>query len=235
MGWIALAAMAPAIVWLWYFHRFDKRPEPIGLVAIVFVAGGLAVFPAILIERRLMPFFPPLDPDQDFSKLLLSATVIAGGVEELIKFLVVLAVFLFHHDFDEPVDGLVYAVTVAMGFTAAENYVAYLTRFEAYRMLSPPGHAMFSVFWGYELGRRLHRPALAGWLAVGVGLVLSILAHGLWDAIAFRRLGPHPPFWFPYVVFGLAVFLFWRLESRLRLLSASSPLDGRPASSPQSP
>jgi protease PrsW len=121
MTTVLLAALAPACIWLWYFYRRDKRPEPIGLVGLGFFLGVGIVYPTCAVQRVLLPHLPNLSPEQDFDLLFLSTTLLAGLVEEMAKFSVVLLVFAWRREFDEPVDGLIYATAVAMGFSAGED------------------------------------------------------------------------------------------------------------------
>jgi RsiW-degrading membrane proteinase PrsW (M82 family) len=207
-----LLVMAPAFLWLWYFYRQDKRPEPVILVAVVFVAGGLSVIPVYHAERWLLPLLPKITPEQDLLRLFVSCTVVIGVVEELAKFSIVLLLSFWHHEFDEPVDGLVYAVAAAMGFTAGEDLLKYFQSTEL-RMFSPPAHALFAVFWGYALGQKLRRPS---WIPVLLGLLLSIVAHGLWDTFAFLRLRGQDSVSASLLLAALAGGLFWCLESRIR-------------------
>ena len=58
--------------------------------------------------------------------------------------------------FDEPMDGLVYAVTAALGFALVEN-MTYTLGFGAqaaawHALLATLGHALFSAPQGYALG-----------------------------------------------------------------------------------
>ena len=107
--------------------------------------------------------------------------VVAPVVEECGKFLVVYWFVFRRPVFDEPIDGIVYAVTAALGFAALEN-VVYL--FAAYSetlalplelsvlraVLSVPGHALMSSMWGYSLGQSLVTPH---------PLVRRLIWHGL--------------------------------------------------------
>lgn len=216
MTTVFLAALAPATIWLWYFYRKDKRPEPLGLVGLAFLAGLLVVYPVCWIQLRLMPHFPPLSPDTDFDLLLLTTTVIAGFVEESAKFIIVLGLFFWRHEFDEPVDGLIYAMAVAMGFTAGEDLLRHSTGagVEFARVFNVPGHAMFSAIWGFGLGLRI---TTGRWEPVITRFGLAVFIHGLWDAFAFYR-DLEGNWWVAVLVFLLAFGLFWALEVKLRWL-----------------
>ena len=191
-----------------------KRPEPIGLVGLAFFAGLFIVYPTYLLQRRVLPHLPTLSPDQDFDLLLLSTTIVAGLVEEMAKFGVVLLLFFWRKEMDEPVDGLIYAMTVAMGFTAGEDFIRHIHGVEWARLLNPPGHAMFSALWGYGLGLYLVNER---WQPLLARLVLAVLVHGFWDALSiYRELEGR--WWVSLVVFGLAFGLFWAMECKLRHL-----------------
>lgn len=211
--------MAPASAWMWYFCRKDKRREPWTTLGSAFVSGALIAFPVAYLQLQILPYYPRLSPDQGFLALFYTTTCVAGVIEECAKFAVVLGFFLWHHDFDEPVDGLVYAIACAMGFTAAEDFIKYQVGIDPSRFLNPPGHAMFAVFWGYELGQTLVKP---GWGKVVVGLGIAILVHGLWDTFAIYRLGSAGAAWVPYAIFPMAMSLFCILELRLQHAQATS-------------
>ena len=218
MSLFLLLFMAPAFLWLWYFYRQDRRREPLILVAVVFTAGGLSVIPVFYLERWLLPLLPEISLEQDLWQLFVTFIVGIGFVEESAKFGIVLLLSCWHHEFDEPVDGLIYAVAAAMGFTAAEDLLKYFQTTEL-RTFSPPAHALFAVFWGYALGKRLINP---GWVPVILGLLLSILAHGLWDTFAVLRLQGAYSITATVLLALLAGGLFWRLESHIRSVQNST-------------
>ena len=80
-----------------------------------------------------------------------------GITEELLKFLVVILIIYPNKNFDEPFDGIVYAVFVGMGFATAENLTFVLqgnASLAILRMFSAvPAHFVFAVIMGYYLGK----------------------------------------------------------------------------------
>ncbi len=92
-------------------------------------------------------------------------------VEELLKFSMV-ALFVYRDkEFNEPMDGIVYATATALGFATLENivYVFDLQTISSLfitgsirAILSVPGHALFAVFWGYGLGIAKFMPPANG-------------------------------------------------------------------------
>lgn len=111
----------PAMVWLWFFHKEDRHPEPKAIVALAFVAGMAAVAPALLLERAILPF-----TEQDTTAVTefspTAATLLAWAIiEEALKWFLVWAFVLWRKAVDEPLDIPLYLITSALGFAAAEN------------------------------------------------------------------------------------------------------------------
>jgi RsiW-degrading membrane proteinase PrsW (M82 family) len=177
---------APGLYWLWYFYKRDKwEPEPKKLVVKCYFIGIVVALAVMLLQ---LPFN---------YHYFLGAVIIAPILEELAKFLGVRISIYGNREFDEPMDGIVYTAAVALGFASIEN-AFYLLRINntarelfptvllARSLLSVPGHALFSSFWGYALGliktnrapRSLIIPGLAG----------SMIAHGLFNYLCFLRI-----------------------------------------------
>jgi RsiW-degrading membrane proteinase PrsW (M82 family) len=186
VGYVLILAFAPAVFWLWYFYLKDRyAPEPRSWILRVFVLGMLSTVPIAFIEA----LFGAALPSEFFT-----AVVVAPIVEECGKFLVVFWFVYRRPVFDEPIDGIVYAVTAALGFAALENFV-YL--FAAYSetlalplelsllraVLSVPGHALMSSMWGYSLGQTLVTPHPLARRLILNGLLLSIFLHSAFNLL----------------------------------------------------
>ncbi|NLX49706.1 MAG: PrsW family intramembrane metalloprotease [Methanospirillum sp.] len=189
--WVPVLGLAPAVFWLWYFYVKDRyAPEPRSWILRIFVLGMVSTVPIAIVESIVALALP--------SDLLL-AVVVAPIVEEIGKFLVVYRYVFRHPVFDEPIDGIVYAVSAALGFAALEN-VLYL--FAAYSetltlplelsllrgVLSVPGHALMSAMWGYALGQALVTPHPTARRLVYEGLLLAILLHAAFNLLASADL-----------------------------------------------
>jgi len=104
--------MIPALVWLWFWLREDRlHPEPRILILTAFLAGMLAVPLVIPFEKTVSDYFG--------SGTLVF--IVWAIVEELAKFIVAWATVLRRKEVDEPIDVLIYMITVALGFSAIEN------------------------------------------------------------------------------------------------------------------
>jgi len=182
---LAAVAAAPAVFWLWYFYQKDRyEPEPKILILRTFILGILVTIPVAVVEGLL--------PVSD----LILAAVAAPTIEELGKFLVVRRTVYAVREFDEPMDGVVYAAAAALGFATLENILyiltAYLTGsleevllvYALRAILSVPGHALFSSMWGYGLGRAKFDPSHRGGY-IATGLVLAIVLHGTFNFLLF--------------------------------------------------
>jgi RsiW-degrading membrane proteinase PrsW (M82 family) len=182
-----------SIAWLAFVRRFDRaHPEPMWLIAVTFLLGGLATVPAGFAELFLSNLTPWLDPrvitfGGQLSALPLAIivfTVVVGLVEETSKLLGA-SFAVRRREFDEPIDGIVYGIVSSLGFAAAENinYFA-MTRLAAPIVIarcfmSVPAHMFFGAIWGYALGARLVEKRSRVLLFLG----LAALGHGLFDAL----------------------------------------------------
>lgn len=186
LWYLLILGFAPALFWLWYFYLKDRyAPEPRAWILRIFLLGMLSTIPIALVEGLIGIVFP--------SDVFL-VVVVAPVVEEIGKFLVVYWFVFRRPVFDEPVDGIVYAVTAALGFAALENFV-YL--FAAYSetltlplelsllraVLSVPGHALMSSMWGYALGQSLVTPHPLGTRLIYHGLLLAIFLHAAFNLL----------------------------------------------------
>ncbi len=127
-----LGGILPAIFWLWFWLKEDRlHPEPKRLLFYAFVGGAVAVPIAFILEsslNRVWPgglslpsvFFPAELINTSF---WLSVGLVAGWavIEEGLKFLGARLTVFRGRDFDEPVDTMIYLITVALGFAAVEN------------------------------------------------------------------------------------------------------------------
>ncbi|MEZ4449002.1 MAG: PrsW family glutamic-type intramembrane protease [Nannocystaceae bacterium] len=187
---VVALAFAPGLFWLWVFVRSNRhRPDPIALVIRTFLLGILVALPIVFVESVLTgPGGLAIDT---LPEVLFSSFVVAGLAEELAKYLVVRLSLSDSPYLDEPLRGLVYASAAALGFATLEN-VGYMLDLGV-EVIAPRavtatvGHVAFSALWGYGLGAdRLARDdkrPVRGFAILG--LVGSIVAHGLYDTGAF--------------------------------------------------
>jgi RsiW-degrading membrane proteinase PrsW (M82 family) len=153
-----LGGILPAVFWLWFWVKEDKlHPEPRGLIILAFLAGMLATAAAYPIEKLIATNIDGTDA----TLLFLWAVT-----EEVLKFLAIYIVALRSKYFDEPIDAVLYLITIALGFAALEN---------AMFLINPlgDGDALATILLGNFrfIGATLLHVAASG--IVGVALALS--------------------------------------------------------------
>lgn len=212
---VLLMSFAPAVVWVWYFKRHDSRdPEPNRMLVSAFTLGMLTVVPTARVEA---PFLPLLEQWQSPVLQLIGLVVVVGLVEELAKLAVVYLVVARSREFDEVIDGIIYMVTTALGFAAAEN-LFYMLSYgweigPARAVISSLAHAAFSGLIGFQLGK------LQAGIARGFTLVVSLLGvsffHGLYN---FVLLNPSISSLFSLVLIAVLVgYLFYQIAQAKKL------------------
>lgn len=112
-----ILAPLPSIIWLSFYLRKDKNPEPNRLIIKIFFLGVLSVPFAGILEQL---FFLASEKYSFLSKVVVVVTVFAL-IEEFLKYLAVRFGILKNAEFDEPVDAMIYMIIAGLGFAAAEN------------------------------------------------------------------------------------------------------------------
>ena len=186
-------ALAPAFaIALYIYWKDTHEKEPVGVLVMCFIFGVLICFPAGFWNSGVFEIFG-FDLDQEDNGMLISffmAFFVVGLGEEMLKYLVVVLYAFRKPCFNEPFDGIVYAVMVSLGFAAFENIfyvmegglsVAVLRMFTAV-----PMHAAFAVIMGYYIGLSKYYRGAARTEKSLKGLVYAVLLHGLYDFVLFQ-------------------------------------------------
>jgi RsiW-degrading membrane proteinase PrsW (M82 family) len=178
---IVIAAIAPGISLLCYFYLKDKyEAEPISMVARLFIFGAILVFPLMIIQRAFVLGFG--------ENHFVFSFIYSAGIEESIKFIIVYFVIYKHVYFDEPYDGIIYAVALSLGFATVENVIYALVDFSSFShllfraFLPVSAHALFGVFMGYQLGKAKFNPAKERKYLYRA-LLIPLIFHGIFDFI----------------------------------------------------
>jgi RsiW-degrading membrane proteinase PrsW (M82 family) len=210
-GYLLLLAIAPAAFWLWYFYRKDRyEPEPLSWVLLVYILGAAVTIPVALVEGVMGAFLPEF----------LIVVLVAPVVEELGKYLVVRKTVYESAEFDEPVDGIVYAAAAGLGFATLENVIYVFAALETSlflavgtglvrAVLSVPGHVLFSAMWGYSLGKARFIPKEKRPGVIAAGLMLAIASHALFNLLLFDAIG------FAVLVLVVVPLLYFSVQKRI--------------------
>lgn len=187
MGLLALA-IAPGIAICLFIYFKDKyNKEPFSLLLWLFILGMFSIIPAFFAETALTKPVERLVGENVFYTALFSY-IIVGLSEEMSKFLVLRYYAFSRRSFDDPFDGIVYAVMVGMGFATLEN-IGYVSTYglgtAITRMfLSVPAHATFAVLMGYHVGLAKFDPARRSRFLV-LAVFWPVLFHGTFDFFLF--------------------------------------------------
>ena len=184
-----LCTILPVAVLLRYFYVRDAHREPRSILVKTFLLGLLATIPVVLLDLALEALRPA-----SLSLLrgaLYEAFVLAAIPEELLKLAVILRYSIRQASFNEPMDGIVYGATAALGFAFLENalYVAQggLVVAALRSVTAVPMHAAAGAILGHFAARS--RFARGGRLEACKGLAAAVTLHGLYDFAALGAAG----------------------------------------------
>ncbi|AIQ48197.1 peptidase [Paenibacillus sp. FSL R7-0273] len=213
---VITSAVAPGLALLTFFYLKDKYDqEPLHIVLKVFLLGLLIVFPVMIIQRGMVLGLG--------GGAYVDSFLISAGVEECLKWFVLYHMIYNHTEFDEPYDGILYAVAISLGFATIENVMyawyshASLGSMFIRALLPVSGHAMFGVIMGYHMGRAKFTKGKKPRGILLVSLLLPWLWHGIYDFI----LATMTNYWIWFIVPLMAVLWYGGMGKVARANSRS--------------
>ncbi|MFI5156514.1 MAG: PrsW family intramembrane metalloprotease [Chitinophagales bacterium] len=183
-------AIAPGIaISLFVYSRDRFEREPMRLLILSFVLGMLSTLPPLALQLLAGDIRTESGIHSILNYALYSFVIIAF-TEEGSKFLVLRLFAYPKKSFNEPFDGIVYAVMISMGFATVEN-IEYVERFGIQTgivrfFLSVPAHASFAVLTGYYAGLAKANPEKSSSL-LWKGLIIAVFFHGSFDFFIFLQ------------------------------------------------
>ncbi|MEC3908568.1 PrsW family glutamic-type intramembrane protease [Tamlana sp. 2201CG12-4] len=187
---IALAPICVVIIYIYFKDKYEKEPKR--LLVLNFLLGAIVSIIITTIIYYVFDFILPLPNHTSILQQFIKAFLVVGFTEEFSKYIIVRYVAQNYKAFNEPLDGIVYAVMVSMGFAATENifYVlegGYATAL-ARAFTAIPAHATFGILMGYFMGKaKFSNNRISLNLT---GLFLAILFHGSYDFFLFIDFVP---------------------------------------------
>ena len=196
-GVMALIPLGIVLLGIRWIDRWE--PEPRSALLFAFLWGAAtSVFVALLVGLVAEVVLTSAGSSESELEFI-GAVIQAPIVEELAKGFGVLLIFLVaRKHFDGPIDGIVYAATVAAGFAFTENILYFgaelgggegssvIGVFIIRGLMSPFAHVMFTLCTGVAIGiAARRRGVLPGLLAFVIGLVPAMLLHALWNGATF--------------------------------------------------
>ncbi|MDC3415399.1 glutamic-type intramembrane protease PrsW [Aquibacillus salsiterrae] len=176
------AAIAPTLALMTFFYLKDEfNEEPISSVVRTFLYGAILVFPIMFIQYAFeeegigqMPF--------------IRSFVLIGLLEEFFKWFVFLYTVYKYTKFHSVYDGIIYGVSVSLGFATVENLLYLIANgieFAFARALFPvSSHALFGVIMGYYMGKaKFERRTKKMMITIFIALIIPAILHGAYDFI----------------------------------------------------
>ena len=199
---LALLPLAVVLFAVRWIDRWDPEPRPALIFALLWGAG-ISIVTALVFDLGVQITIAASAgalTGSDFT----SAVVQAPIVEEVAKGFGVLVLFwAVRRHFDGPLDGVVYAATIAAGFAFSENIQYFglaMTEGSAQSLgiifllrgvFSPFAHVTFTICTGLALGLAARRGTSKGgaFSYFLFGLVPAIALHALWNGATFVLAG----------------------------------------------
>ncbi|MFW6436053.1 MAG: PrsW family intramembrane metalloprotease [Halococcoides sp.] len=254
VGVFVALSIVPTLALAWYVHHLDvTTPEPLGLLVVTVVLGGVfASFAGVVNSVVDAVFVAPLPTLFTPIGMGLMFVLVVGPIEEGVKLLAI-RVFAYRSDrFDAVVDGAVYGAAAGLGFATVENavYIAGETGLDSplaligsggsiaiVRALAGPGHVIYAAFAGYYLGLAKFNPDDAGPIVLK-GLLIAALIHAGYNVLVsivptvYSFVSGTPPL-LAYAAFVLVYdgIFVWLLYRKLRAYRRAC--EGAAASTPQ--
>jgi RsiW-degrading membrane proteinase PrsW (M82 family) len=190
---LLLMAVAPVCVILVYVYVHDKyEKEPPSLLIGSFLLGAvlsvILVFLIYLITGNATGVSDANSIRQNFIHAFLGVAL----TEEFSKYIIVRYYAQPKKAFNEPYDGIIYAVMVSMGFACTENILYVLEGGQTTALIraftAVPAHATFGILMGYFMGKAKFSRKRA--LFNVIGLLLAVVFHGAYDFFLFINFIP---------------------------------------------
>jgi len=187
---VSFATTALYVGLLWWLDRHEK--EPLGLAMAAFLWGAIPAILASAVAELLLDV-PLASLSGGLAYEVVSNSLIAPAVEEAVKAVALLGIFVFWwHEFDNVLDGIIYGALVGFGFAVTEDLFYSLgglsgSGWREWRVvllmrtvLFGLNHSFFTALTGIGFGyARLARERWKRWLAPLLGLGAAITFHAI--------------------------------------------------------
>lgn len=206
----------PALLWLWFWLKQDKkRPEPRGFIILAFFIGMIVV-PVVL-------------PFQKFVDMNFAGSIVIflwATIEEIFKYGGAYFILRKKNIVDEPVDAVIYMITVALGFAALENTLFLLNplvegdfvstiingnlRFLGATLL----HTLSSAAVGVMIALSFYRKKTLKKAYAFFGVILAIVLHTLFNLFIMKESGSQmlTVFFFVWIGIIILILLFEKIK-----------------------
>ena len=205
---LALAALLPPIFLLIRIWRLDKiEKESPRLLRRLFFCGVLSAIPAVILEILAEQLNMRIASSEEMY-LILDNFLGTALVEEGCKYFFLKRRTWRDPEFNYRFDGVVYAVTVSLGFAAIENlnYVMEygLSNALIRALISIPGHCIFGIFMGYYYGLAKADEAMgdgvSGRRHLFMAAAVPVILHGIFDYLLSTQSEMLNMMFWPFII-----------------------------------
>lgn len=219
-------------IWLYFIYRYDRfEPEPVRLVIFIGIAGGfLSALPSAFFNTAFSAilgignFIAGAEGAEASVESVFLFSVAVGLNEEIWKSFVAVMILKRIDEFNEPIDALIYSMSIALGFAAFEN-VSYtvaggLGVLFVRSLTAVPLHAGLASIWGSGIARAKFNKNGRYFTTVFPYVIASALIHAIYNYIQLVN----PDSSVSFIIALIFVFLIISYaSSRLKYFERESP------------
>jgi RsiW-degrading membrane proteinase PrsW (M82 family) len=213
-----VGGILPPLIWLWFWLKEDSlHPEPKKYIFFTFIIGMITAILIIPIEKYIINTTIHYSL---YSLFLLSCT------EEISKYIFAYGTTLRKKITDEPIDVVIYMITVALGFAALENILYVWDSFENglfakgvimtnMRFIgSTVLHTASSGLIGMAIALSFYKKKIIKFIYLIIGIILSIALHTYFNFSIINNNGGSilNVFIWIWVVIVILLFLFEKIK-----------------------
>ena len=200
----------PALIWLWFWLKEDRHPEPVKNLTLSFLGGMLAVLFVLPLQKLVYDYLGQRDT---------LAFTLWASIEELFKFGIIYFIALERKVTDEPVDDMIYLIVGALGFVTLENTLFLLEpirngdiittiinsnlRFLGASLV----HIMSSATIGIMMGLSFYKSKAKKREYTIFGIILAIILHTGFNLFIINQVDGNIFFIFGMVWVGIVIVL----------------------------
>jgi len=236
---VVWAVVPPLLLLAYYYRRISPAPT-LPRLLMFFVVGALSGLVALGLEwgfEHVATWVADSDRiTRSLGGVALRQLLEVGPIEESCKLGSIVLLQYWNRYANEykrftlsrPSTIFLFTITVALGFTAEENWV-YLANSTASifdRLIGTPVHALFSAPWGYALGIASYSSVRSGRYrgAIFGAWMNAIACHALVNVLSTTPRYSPPLSFLSYGLFPFLLWMFWRLEELLRRVQRKPPI-----------
>lgn len=205
MAILLQTALAPIFICVIYIYIRDKyEKEPLNMLFLGLLYGVYSTFVILMLGRVVESIF---SHEGSHFAVIFNAFVTSAGIEEGVKYVFLLLLIWKNKNFNEPFDGIVYAVFISLGFAMLENIIYIFNKelggFEtalARAVFSVPGHALFGIAMGYYFSLAKYEPQKKIKYFV-LAFMIPYIFHGVYNFILLSKLSWGFVLFIPFIIF----------------------------------